>query len=157
MTEPKMVCVFTISSRQQQLVVRLSVLYYSTSTCRRNSFRQDSIPVGCVLPACLLYVFPWPPLDVSTSGRCRGGSYNPSSDVQRKGRGTLPCELSHVMYLVPHPNRMTDPCESITSHNFVSERLSKVVFSVIFQTSTVQGSGKNVNKKHLCSSHNKYL
>ena len=29
---------------------------------------QDSIPVGCVPPTCQLYVFRWPPLDVSTGG-----------------------------------------------------------------------------------------
>ena len=27
--------------------------------------KQESIP-GCILPACLLYMFQWPPLDVST-------------------------------------------------------------------------------------------
>ena len=31
--------------------------------------QQESIPVGCILPACQPYVFRWPPLGVSTGGR----------------------------------------------------------------------------------------
>ena len=30
-----------------------------------TKFKQDSISVGCVPPTCQLYLFWWPPLDVS--------------------------------------------------------------------------------------------
>ena len=33
-----------------------------------SDLEQESIPVGCILPACQPYVFQWPPVDASSSG-----------------------------------------------------------------------------------------
>ena len=38
------------------------------TNCLKNYWQQDSILVGCVPPACQLYLCQWPPLNVSTSG-----------------------------------------------------------------------------------------
>ena len=64
--------------------------------------QQDSIPVGRIPPACQLYVFLWPPLDVSTSGDGVGLR----SDVW--GREGVPqhvtCPRMNVM-CIPHPEQ----------------------------------------------------
>ena len=72
--------------------------------------KQESIPVGCVLPTCQPYVFQWPPLGVST-GRGGLGGYTypimhthppnaPSLQVQVQGGWVY---LSHDAYSHPTP------------------------------------------------------
>ena len=75
------------------------------------SCKQDSIPVGCLPPACQPYVFQWPLLDVSTDK----GRVCPRSDVRWGGGGTLPCDLSHDACDVTYqPREQTDACDNIT-------------------------------------------
>ena len=93
--------------------------------------QQESIPVGCILPACQPYVFWWPPLDVRT-GEGVGPQENKfeplSSDdhhmpvAGEKVRclvsgGRVGPNASWVMVTWgPQPplNRMRDTCENIT-------------------------------------------
>ena len=64
----------------------------------QKNFKQESIPVGCVPPACLPYVLRCPLLGVSTSGGEEVGYLGPMS-----GGGLGWWERAYVCDAHPHP------------------------------------------------------
>ena len=65
------------------------LLFYPEVKFKPNTgLRQESIPVGCVLPACQPYLFWWTPLGVSTGGG-RGTYTYHSWDTNPLQVGTL--------------------------------------------------------------------
>ena len=102
----------------------IGVMFVDSTYKCHWSIKQESIPVGCVPPACQPYVLQWPPLHVRTVGK-------PSSeqvwiclqwwplDVSSRG-----VPRSHVWRVTPmfqcimgwsHGDlRTTDNCENIT-------------------------------------------
>ena len=76
-----------------QNCISLSLFYTFCSTERFFcAIQQNSIPVGCVLPAYQPYVFRWRPLDVSTVGGWVG---------ILRGRYTYPTKVYNYSLLVP--------------------------------------------------------
>ena len=78
-----------------------------------NRIFKQSIPVGCVPPACILYMLQWPPPDVTPGGLWSDVQIGHQMSVVGKGSpglmsrggGTMPCDLSHdafdATYLLP--------------------------------------------------------
>ena len=85
-------------------------------------YQQESIPVGCVPPACQLYCTVLVAL-VAGGGypRSQGGwvpnpppTYPPPPGYSPpRHTYPTPCGI-HWRHIHPHPNRMTDTCEKIT-------------------------------------------
>ena len=72
-----------IKFRKSSLVVRTNlslVLYWIVWL--KNIAQQESIPVGCILLACLLYVLWWSSI-VSTTGRGRGLQWGPMNKFEQ--------------------------------------------------------------------------
>ena len=49
----------------------------------KNCMKQESIPVGCVVPTCQPYVVQWPRLDVSIGGGEGGPQVNKFEQASR--------------------------------------------------------------------------
>ena len=86
---------------------------YSAMIESVNRFFKQSIPVGCVPPACILYMLQLPPPDVIPRGLWSDVHIGHQMSVVRKrspglmfrGGGTMPCDLSHdaLMLLIYPP------------------------------------------------------
>ena len=100
------------------------------------TIEQDSIPVGCVPPACQPYAFQWLPLDVSTGMGVIGPKVNKFEQVSSDDHqmsvavgvgltsGIRAVGGTHVTWRPPQTECQIDTCENLI---FVQLRLQEII------------------------------
>ena len=100
------------------------------------TIEQDSIPVGCVPPACQPYAFQWLPLDVSTSMGVIGPKVNKFEQVSSDDHqmsvavgvgltsGIRAVGGTHVTWRPPQTECQIDTCENLI---FMQPRLQEII------------------------------